>query len=378
MPGGLGGLASAGNVLPGYNSEYEASLKQMGDAAFGRTLQMLNQQQQPQPPQPQGWGGQQQGQAPMPGAPPNSQMPPPPVPQQPPQGQPGMMPPGQMPQQRPPMAPPQGGGQQPGMPQQLTGGQMPRPQLDWRTVLQKVGQANPGVPPQVLAAAVDRFLPLMNSVSQQEWREVGLQLRGMQVQQGQERVNQGQERVEQGQERIRQGEERVGQAEAKETEREREFNTRETRLNTQNAVKNDQGWQRLNQQRQQIEASITAKNANQQLAQWRAILDAEHKRAIEIIQSNSGFSALDPEEKKKLLKEQNDEYSKAIEAMRAKVGQSTPSGGTSETLGPKTQEQAPPGPAVPGQPTKVQTPEEAQKLAPGTKYVTPDGQLYTR
>ena len=89
------------------------------------------------------------------------------------------MPPQQPPQQ-PPM-PPQGmGGGMSGQPQ---GGQ---PQLNWQVVLQKVQQANPGAPPAVLAAAVDRFTPLMNQQSQQQWKEIGLQMReaslGMQEQ----------------------------------------------------------------------------------------------------------------------------------------------------------------------------------------------------
>ena len=76
------------------------------------------------------------------------------------------------PQGRPPMPMQSGGGQPPPMPQQPMGGpptgppQMPggqpggqsgmqqRPALDWRVVFQKVQEANPGAPPQVLAAAV--------------------------------------------------------------------------------------------------------------------------------------------------------------------------------------------------------------------------------
>jgi hypothetical protein len=193
---------------------YDLLIKQQGDAAFGRTLQALNQNQQlppqggmpppqgigglssmPQPPQGQpGMGGPPgMGQGQPPGAPP--QMPPqrPPVPQgmppgpQPGGGQPGMPQP-PMPPQQPPMGgggiPPQGmPQQQPGMGGQQQGGP---PQLNWQVVLQKVQQANPGAPPAVLAAAVDRFAPLMNQQSQQQWKEIGLQMReaslGMQEQ----------------------------------------------------------------------------------------------------------------------------------------------------------------------------------------------------
>jgi hypothetical protein len=202
--------SSAGNM-------YDLLLKQQADAAFGRTLQALSQNQPPQgqqgpPPQmpPQGGMPPQQGigglsamsppqggpQAGPPGAPPGA---PPPgmAPGQPPGGPP-MMPP-----QRPPMPQgmppgPQPGGGQPGMPQPQMppqqapmGGQMPpqgmppmggqpqggAPQLDWRTVLQKVQQANPGAPPAVLAGAVDRFTPLMNQQAQQQWKEISMQMR---------------------------------------------------------------------------------------------------------------------------------------------------------------------------------------------------------
>lgn len=129
--------------------------------------------------------------------------------QMPPGGAPPMMP------QRPPMAAPQPGMPQGGpppmqqpQPQQPPGMQSPQglpqqggPGLDWRMVLQKTIQANPGAPPQVLAAAVDRWLPLMNQQSAQQWKEQSLMLREqsalMREQQGEERLNQGWERLNQ-------------------------------------------------------------------------------------------------------------------------------------------------------------------------------------
>lgn len=87
-----------------------------------------------------------------------------------------------------------GGGMPPQMPpqqQQPMGGQMQppgggmgmsgQPALDWRSVLQKVQQANPGAPPQVIAAAVDKFMPLMNQQAQQQWKEIGMQMKGLQI-----------------------------------------------------------------------------------------------------------------------------------------------------------------------------------------------------
>lgn len=68
---------------------------------------------------------------------------------------------------------PQGGGQQP------PGGR----QLDWRQLVQAVQQSNPNLPPDVLAEAVNQFLPMMNMQSQQEWRMVSLQIREQALQQ---------------------------------------------------------------------------------------------------------------------------------------------------------------------------------------------------
>lgn len=237
----LGALGSG--LGPGENQGYDQSLKQASDIAFGRTLQMLGQ------------GQQQQG--PIPGiGPPGG------IPQQPPMG--GMPPQGQppqmggsppMPQGSPPMRPPQQGGPigspspqppiggpigQPGnpgagpgmMPPQGGQQQLPQPQgwgqqggqgggpLDWRQVFQAVQRANPGAPPQVIAGAVEKAIPLMNSQSQQEWKQVQMQFReqalqmaqerlAMQQQLGQGRLEQGQQRLNQGDERLRQGEERL-------------------------------------------------------------------------------------------------------------------------------------------------------------------------
>jgi len=381
MPG-FGGLAGLGNALTGYNQEYDQITKQLGDVAFGRTLQALSQQSPTMPgmqpqgmPQQPGMGGmppQQQGQQPMPGG---GSPPPPPTPPPAPQGGPG---PSQQPASpQSPVGQGQAGmGQQPPQqpPMQPTGYGR-QGQLDWRAVIQKVQQANPQAPPQVLAAAVNRFLPLMNQQSQMEWKQIELQLReqGLQNQQ-----NLGQQRIEQGQERVDQGSQRLQQAQDKEAEREKEFSVRETRLETEQQVKADQGYQRLQMQKDAIQNQINRTNANQYISQWRAIVDAQHKRALEIIQSNSGFSGLSPEDKKKLLDDENQKYEKEIADMRDRIGRTTPTGGGSPEPEKKTEQRAPESGAAPGSPVKVQTPDEAAKLAPGTKYITPDGQTYTR
>jgi hypothetical protein len=89
-------------------------------------------------------------------------------------------------------APAQGGPpgmQQPGMPQMggPGAGQQGR-QLDWRQLVQAVQQANPNIKPDVLAEAVNQFLPMMNAQSQQEWKQVSLQIREQALQERERQV----------------------------------------------------------------------------------------------------------------------------------------------------------------------------------------------
>jgi len=55
------------------------------------------------------------------------------------------------------------------------------PGLDWRTIMQKTLQANPGIKPAVLAYAVDAWLPLMNQQSQEQWKEQSNYIKGLQT-----------------------------------------------------------------------------------------------------------------------------------------------------------------------------------------------------
>lgn len=141
-------------------------------------------------------------------------------PMQPPMGQPPAPPPysqvpqggGQMPVQRAMLSPPPAGGGGmpqapmrspmsqppggPGMPQApMRGGPgamgsefetMPtQPQqqlptnLDWRTLMTKLAEKNPGADPATLARVVDRAMPMMNSQSQMEWRELSGKIRAL-------------------------------------------------------------------------------------------------------------------------------------------------------------------------------------------------------
>jgi len=202
----ISGLAGLSALYPGYvqgrkgiadadASEARAEELQIalqGRAAFGNALRNLL--GGPQPPMP--------GQASLPDQPPAAQMTPaavPPGTTQAPQGPPGGSAfgglPGWAPGERPmdtPLPPPPSfasrfQGEQPmppqGAPQQTPQGGTPQaapqvPQgmrsgsLDWRPIIQSVVRANPGAPPQVIAAAVDNAMPLMNLGAKMEWQEL--------------------------------------------------------------------------------------------------------------------------------------------------------------------------------------------------------------
>lgn len=110
-------------------------------------------------------------------------------------------------------------------------GGMPMQQMDWRQVAQMVARANPGAPPEVIAAAVSKAVPLMNQDSQMQWRMIQMQLAQERVNQGEERLRQQQSQFEQRQtetERSHRATEE-GRTAGRE-ERQHEFDTREGRL----------------------------------------------------------------------------------------------------------------------------------------------------
>jgi hypothetical protein len=101
--------------------------------------------------------------------------------------------------------------QQPG-----TGSSAPTPNLSWPAVLAAVAkQFPPGTKTDVMARVVDRMMPLMNSASQMEWRELQGRLSGERVRQGDDHLDQGDRRLDQGDRRLDQGDERNQLARAK-------------------------------------------------------------------------------------------------------------------------------------------------------------------
>lgn len=64
--------------------------------------------------------------------------------------------------------------------------------LDWKSFLTTLAQQNPGMKPEVMARIADRALPMMNSQSQMEWRQISENIRQQnldrQTRQGDERT----------------------------------------------------------------------------------------------------------------------------------------------------------------------------------------------
>jgi hypothetical protein len=65
-----------------------------------------------------------------------------------------------------------------GRPLPATPGGYGSPSLNWQDILNAVvHNAPPGTPPELIARAVSKAIPLMNAVSAQQWKEISLQMR---------------------------------------------------------------------------------------------------------------------------------------------------------------------------------------------------------
>jgi|SRR5579863_576301 len=335
MAGGAAGLAGLSGVEPGYLSSEskiqdidQKQLDMAGNAALGRFLQAMSQPQgqqiQPQqaggapPRQPQPWS--QGGMAP-PGGPPLAG---PPVP-----GGGGMQPMRQPAAASPPGmgggAGPAAPGSTPNQPQQgqrgpASGG------MSLPAVIQGIVKSNPGASPQVIAAAVKNFLPLMTADMQTQFREQSLAMREQALQmaefyksiaaeQGQQRIGQGQERIEQqgqlGQERVQQGQERVdvakGESERKQTQGQERIDLakqEEQRKQLKDKVTSDMQLKRL-------QAQLDAATQRKDQAAQRQALTAMHYRAMEIIES----MITDKDTQSKILEENRKFYREQVDKL---------------------------------------------------------------
>ena len=325
----------------------EAAFKLLGAQVLGRALTGGQPQQGPQAPAP--------GQPSVPSAPAPQGNPPP------------------MAQGGPPMAPPpQPAAGPPGAPVAQGGGGMP--EISLQTLTQRILQTSPGVRnhPQVLMAALERAAPLLDRQSKEDLMELRKQM-------STERLAQTGELAKA----------RIDAARAAEEGKQGRFDAREARLAASTAVRQDQGYQRLEVQRQDLERKIQQGGDKQALSQWRTLLDAQHKRAQEIIQSNSTMSGLKKEDRAALLAEADAVYKAAIAAMRDRMGSTTPTGGTTPAgapAAPKVQGQVPQNaplvtapaagaPTVDAPPLAMLKPNTVTTFANGQKWtVGPDGQ----
>ena len=186
--------------------------------------------------------------------------------------------------------------------------------------------------------------------------------------------------------------ERMDLAREKEKNTDARFQQREARLAASTAVRQDQGYQRLQLQERALADRALATGDKKALSEWRAVVDAQHKRAMEIIQSNSVNSNLSKTDKDALLAEQRSAYEAAISGMRERMGSTTSTGGTTPagqpvapkvegrvpqnaplvTAGPGTQ---PAAPATDIPPLAMLKPNTITTFANGQKWtVGPDGQ----
>ncbi len=367
----LGGFSGLSAVYPGITAgrtaeaeadkgeavAQEAQLKLAGADVLGRALtgQMPNQQPM-RPPQMQ----PSQPMAPPPGQPS--------VPNAPPQGAPSAP------------APAAPGSVQPaagaaGAPPAQGGSGLP--EISLQGLMGRILQTSPGVQnhPAVLLAALERASPILDRQGKDDladmkmkFAEKSLEMRGAIAKQREEGL-------------ATRDEARGTRADRNADQRD----AREARLAGSTAVRQDQAYQRLEMQKQDLERKITDTGDKKALAQWRAIVDAQHKRATEVIQSNSQISGFSPEDRKALLAEQAQNYAQAISAMRERMGGTTPTGGIvapGAVAGPKVEGRVAPGPAV-ATPQVVEPPSGAANvppaamLKPGTITQFQNGQKWT-
>ncbi len=253
-------------------------------------------------------------------------------------------------------------------------------QLNWQSLVQAVKQANPDIKPDVMAEAVNQFMPLMNQQSQQEWRNVSLQLREQALQQREHDLlileqgrNQRAGAAEEGREsRSERSDTRMRD---KSTEQTRQFEKREQRLGESLKFREDSTWQRLEQQKQQAEQRVQQSQGKQGLAELRAIIDAQDKHVRTRIQAFSSTNTMDQKEKKAMLDQADKDYDEQIKQLKEKYGHSStgtkPAGDTS----PKTTDRVTPGSPNPAD--DAPPPEAIKQLKEGTVTTFGNGQKWT-
>jgi hypothetical protein len=222
------------------------------------------------------------------------------------------------------------------------------PEISLQALTQRILQTSPGVAqhPQILLAALERAAPILDRQSKEDLAELRKQMTTQRLESASEIA------------KARTETQRMA-----EEGRNRRFDQREGRLAAAAEIRQDQGYQRLEMQKQDLARKIEQGGDKQALAQWRAVVDAQHKRATEIIQSSNMMSGLSKEEKASLLAEQRKAYEEDIAGMRTRM--SVPAA----TSAPGT-------PSIPAPAAAASTPPIAA-LKAGTVTTFANGQAWT-
>ena len=183
--------------------------------------------------------------------------------------------------------------------------------MGWQDLVRMVAKANPGAPPAVIAAAVTKAMPLMNSESQQQWRLMQAFL--------------AQQRIDQGQQRLEQGETSLQQKSMKFDEQKRQFDTRETRLQEGlESLKDDrarraqQAADNARQKALQFSQTMDVKTRAQAFKEW----ESEHRAYDRIQRAKINAAAnLSGADKKDMLKALDAEYGRVLQEIEQFKGQ---------------------------------------------------------
>jgi hypothetical protein len=235
--------------------------------------------------------------------------------------------------------------------------------MSLQALTQRIVATSPGVQnhPEVLLAALERAAPILDRQSKDDLAELRKTMQEARLKQTGELA---QARMDAAKAMHDQASADKAAAEAG---RQGRFEIAEARRQSANDVRQDQGYQRLEMQKQDLERKIQQGGDKQALGQWRAIVDAQHKRATEIIQSSSVMSGLKPTERKALLDGQRSDYESEIATMRSRVGSTTPTGGTAPAgaaPAPKVEGQMPQNAPLVTAPPAAQAPVAAANTPP--------------
>lgn len=251
--------------------------------------------------------------------------------------------------------------------------------LDWRQIVATVQQSNPGIRPDVMAEAVNQFLPMMSQQSQLEWRQHSLQIREQALQDRMQQfmlAEKGRgdrsERTEEGR-NVRADKAETGRedrslrtderADKNREQRQQQFDKREARLGDALQFRKDSTYQRLEQQKQQAAQRVEMSQGKQGLAELRAAIDAQDKHVRTRIQAYSALNTQTKAERDKLLKEADADYEKQINELKARYGR----GGTgTKPAGDKTPKEGEPAPQ--GNPASVVKSPKPGEVRDGFKF----------